>query len=165
MGCSPPGSSIHENSSDKKTGVGFHFLLQGIFLTQVSWPTWILPRGPFTTMPPGKPMYTYIHTYVYIHTHTHTYIYIIYTYIHTVASIVSDSLWHYDCTCQAPLSWDSPGKNIGVSCHALLWGIFPTQGSNPSLLHLLHWRWILFHWATGEAHIEREEERENYFKN
>ena len=28
---------------------------------------------------------------------------------------------------------DSPGKNIGVGCHALLQGIFPTQGSNPGL--------------------------------
>ena len=36
---------------------------------------------------------------------------------------------------QAPLSWDSPGKNTGVDCNALLQGIFPTQGSNPSLLH------------------------------
>ena len=25
---------------------------------------------------------------------------------------------------------DSPGKNIGVGCHSLLQGIFPTQGSN-----------------------------------
>ena len=31
--------------------------------------------------------------------------------------------------------WDSPGKNTGVGCHALLQGIFPTQGSNPSLLN------------------------------
>ena len=29
----------------------------------------------------------------------------------------------------------SPGKNTGVSCHALLQGIFPMQGSNPGLLH------------------------------
>ena len=29
--------------------------------------------------------------------------------------------------------WDSPGKNTEVGCHALLQGIFPTQGSNPSL--------------------------------
>ena len=28
---------------------------------------------------------------------------------------------------------DSPGKNIGTGCHALLQGIFPTQGSNPGL--------------------------------
>ena len=30
---------------------------------------------------------------------------------------------------------DSAGKNTGVGCHALLQGIFPTQGSNPGLLH------------------------------
>ena len=36
---------------------------------------------------------------------------------------------------------DSPGKNIGVGCHACLQGIFPTQGSN---LGLLHYRWILY---------------------
>ena len=31
--------------------------------------------------------------------------------------------------------WDSPGKNTEVGCHFLLQGIFPTQGSNPGLLH------------------------------
>ena len=43
--------------------------------------------------------------------------------------------------CQAPLSWerDSPGKNTGMSCHALLQGIFPTQGSIPCLSCLPHW--------------------------
>ena len=29
--------------------------------------------------------------------------------------------------------WDFPGKNIGVGCHFLLQGIFPTQGSNLGL--------------------------------
>ena len=33
---------------------------------------------------------------------------------------------------------DSPGKNTGVGCLALLQGIFPTQGSNLHLLGLLH---------------------------
>ena len=33
---------------------------------------------------------------------------------------------------------DSPGKNTRVDCHFLLQGIFPTQGSNPCLLGLLH---------------------------
>ena len=37
---------------------------------------------------------------------------------------------------------DSPGKNTGVLCHALLQGIFPTQGSNSGLMHC---RWILHH--------------------
>ena len=30
---------------------------------------------------------------------------------------------------------DSPRKNTGVGCHGLLQGIFPTQVSNPGLLH------------------------------
>ena len=46
---------------------------------------------------------------------------------------------------------DSPGKNTGVGCHTLLQHMFPTQGSNPCLLWLLHCRWILYHWASGEA--------------
>ena len=36
-----------------------------------------------------------------------------------------------------------------MGCHFLLQGIFPTQGSNP---HLLHWQVILCHWATREAY-------------
>ena len=45
---------------------------------------------------------------------------------------------------------DSPGKNIGVSCRAPLQGIFPTQGSNPCLLHC---RQIPYHQATSKAHF------------
>ncbi|XP_070336645.1 coiled-coil domain-containing protein 171 isoform X5 [Odocoileus virginianus] len=41
---------------------------------------------------------------------------------------------------KVPMSMDSPGKNLGVGCHFLLQGIFPTQGLNPCLLHLLHWQ-------------------------
>ena len=37
---------------------------------------------------------------------------------------------------------DAPGKNTGMGCHALLQGIFPTQGLRPDLLHC---RWILYH--------------------
>ena len=37
---------------------------------------------------------------------------------------------------------DSPGKNNGVGSLSLLQGIFPTQGSNPGLLH---YRQILYH--------------------
>ena len=35
---------------------------------------------------------------------------------------------------------DSPGKKTGVGCHALLQGIFPTQGLNLHLLCVLHWQ-------------------------
>ena len=37
--------------------------------------------------------------------------------------------------------WDSPGKNTGAGCHALLQGIFPTQGWNPGLPRC---RWVLY---------------------
>ena len=37
---------------------------------------------------------------------------------------------------------DSPGKNTGVNCHALLQRIFPTQGLNPGLWHC---RQTLYH--------------------
>jgi len=37
---------------------------------------------------------------------------------------------------------DSPGKNTGVGGHALLQGIFLTQGLNPGLPH---YRQILYH--------------------
>ena len=33
-----------------------------------------------------------------------------------------------------------PGKNTRVDCHALLQGIFPTQGPNPHFLSLPHWQ-------------------------
>ena len=39
---------------------------------------------------------------------------------------------------------DSPGKNTGVGYHALLQGIFLTQGLNPCILWLLHCRQILY---------------------
>ena len=48
--------------------------------------------------------------------------------------------------------WDSPGKNAGVGFEALLQGIFPTQGSNPQLLGLLHWQVASYHSTTWEAH-------------
>ena len=64
-----------------------------------------------------------------------------------VTSDVSDSVQPYGAL-QAPCPWDSPGKNTGMGSHFLLQGIFPTQGSNPGLLHC---RQILYLWTTREA--------------
>ena len=51
--------------------------------------------------------------------------------------------------CQDPLSMGfSRQEYTGVGCHSLLQKIFLTQGSNWSLLRLLHFRWILYCWAT-----------------
>ena len=69
-----------------------------------------------------------------------------------VASVMSDSLQlHGPQPTRLLWLWNLPGKNTGVSCHALLQGIFLTQGLNLCLLCLLHCRWILYCWATGEA--------------
>ena len=43
---------------------------------------------------------------------------------------------------------DSPGKNPGVGCHALLQGIFPTQGLNQGL-HIAGGFFTI--WVTREA--------------
>ena len=48
-----------------------------------------------------------------------------------ITSVMSDSLethglWPTSLLCP----WDTPGKNPGVGCHALLRGIFLTQESN-----------------------------------
>ena len=56
-------------------------------------------------------------------------------------SVVSDSLQPLGLPPARHLCpWDSPGKNTGVGCHALLQRIFPTQESNPHILSLLRWQ-------------------------
>ena len=65
-------------------------------------------------------------------------------HIHIGLSNACATSWSADR--QAPLSMDSPGKNTGVGCHALLQGIFPTQESNLCHLHLTRTgRWVLYH--------------------
>ena len=46
-------------------------------------------------------------------------------------SVVFNSLWPHGL--HSP--WNSPGQTTGVGSCSLLQGIFPTQGSNPGLLH------------------------------
>jgi len=56
-------------------------------------------------------------------------------------SVVSDSLQPHGL--YSP--WNSPGQNTGVGSHSLLQGIFPTQGSNPGLLHCRQSLYCLSH--------------------
>ena len=58
----------------------------------------------------------------------------------SLQSWLTNSLRPYGLACQAPLSVGFSRQEYGVSCHAFLQGIFLTQGSNPRLLHLLHWQ-------------------------
>ena len=65
-------------------------------------------------------------------------------------SVISNSLWPHNCSLPgSSVHGDSPGKNAGVGCHALLQGIFahlqgifPTQGLNPGVPHCM---WILYY--------------------
>ena len=54
--------------------------------------------------------------------------------------VMSDSLQPHGLS-GSSVHGDSPGKNAVVDFHALLQGIFPTQGLNPGLLHCT---WILY---------------------
>ena len=54
-------------------------------------------------------------------------------------SVVSNSLLPHGLQPARLLcAWDSPGKDIGVGCHALLQGIFTTQGSNTHCRQILN---------------------------
>ena len=157
MGCSPPGSSVHENSSDKKTGVGCHFLLQGIFLTQVFWLMWILHHHATRE------------AHIYTHTYIHTYIYIIYNiYIHTHRCFNHVSLWHYDC--------NLPSSSVMGFSRQEYWGELPClplrdlpypgiESKSPASPALEVDSFPLSYWRSPWREREREEERENDFKN
>ena len=118
MDCSPPGSSIQGIFLSKNTGVGCHFLLQGIFLTQGSNPSLL------HLLHCRQILYHWATRESESESH----------------SVVSNSLQPHGL--YSP--WNSPDQNTGVGCHFLLQGIFLTQESNPSLLHLLHCRLILY---------------------
>ena len=86
--------------------------------------------------------YIYIWVYIYIFLYIRVYIYInmyyidIYSLVFVSHSVTSNSFWPYGLWSTRVLCpWDAAGKNIGMGCHSLLQRIFPTQGSNPILLH------------------------------
>ena len=76
------------------------------------------------------------------------YYYVINMFTLYVSPVVSNSLWPHDCSLP---SYSVQGKNTGVGRHCLLQGIFPIQGSNLGLLHLLRGRQILYYCASQEA--------------
>ena len=71
---------------------------------------------------------------------------------------LSDSLQSHDCSSLGSSAHgDSPGKNIGVGCHAFLQAIFPTQGSNsgpPHCRRILYW--LSHQGSPGEQNTERK---------
>ena len=98
----------------KNSGVGCHFLLQGMFQTQ--------------GLSSSLPRYMQI-----LYCLSHQGIKIIFTSESHL--VMSDSLWPH--VLYSP--WNSPGQNTGVGSLSLLQGTFPIQGSNPGLSHC---RWL-----------------------
>ena len=77
-----------------------------------------------------------------LHTKTHKWKWKFHFGRHSVTSnsfffFMSNSLWSHEL--YSP--WNSPGQNTRVGSLSPLWGIIPTQGLNPGLLHC---RWILY---------------------
>ena len=113
--------------------MGCHFLLQGIFLIQelnlrlLHWQVDSLPLSH-----QGSP--------------SRLCVCILQCFCHVWLFVM---LW--TLACQVPLSMGFSIKNTGVACCDLLQGIFPTQGSNLQLLHLLHCQASSITRATWEA--------------
>ena len=71
------------------------------------------------------------------------------TYKSITCSVVSDCLPPHGLYPARPsVLGIFPGKNTGMACHFLLQRIFPTQGSNPPLLH---YRRILYCLSHGRS--------------
>ena len=64
-------------------------------------------------------------------------------------SVVSDSLHPHGL--YSP--WNSPYQNTGVGSCSFLQGIFPTQGSNPGLLHCRRMLYQLSHKGSPVCHV------------
>ena len=73
-----------------------------------------------------------------------------------VASVGSNSMWLYGLQPARHLCpWDSPSKNTGVGCHALLQGIFPTQRLNSGFLHCRQILYQLSYWPNPAHRLLR----------
>ena len=106
--------------------MGFHFLLQGIFLTHGSNPN--LLHWQVDSLPLSHQRNPYLPLCCML------------CLVSQSCPTLCDPM---DCSPPgSSVHGDSPGKNTGVGCHALLQGIIPTQGSNPGLWHC---RQIFYH--------------------
>ena len=113
-------------------------------------------------------LYLYMCLYIHIYVYTHICICMnihIKSYIRIWKSLSRVWLFATSLDCSPPGSsvhGNSPGKNTGVGCHALLQGIFPAQGSNLSLPHC--W-WILYRLSHQGSPLHRLLLHEYYMLN
>ena len=101
------------------------------------WSSFFL--ASYTIFLPSRQSLTHFHNAQEV-TYTQMCVYVDYTHAHIHAQSCPALCDPMDCSQPGFSPQNFPGKNTGVGCHFLLQGIFPTQGSNLSLLHLLHWQ-------------------------
>ena len=146
MDCSLPGSSVRGDSLGKNTGVGCHSLLQGIFPTQGLNPGLSIVRGLHirsilklrsregradSCLIQGLNSFVLRTLAVLMNAHN--------CLVCMCAKLLQSCLTlcdPKDCNLPGSCPGDSPSKNTGVGCPALLQGIFLTQRSNLCLLSL-----------------------------
>ena len=118
------------DSPGKNSGVGCHFLLQCMKVKSESEVAQLCPTcsNPMDCSPPGSSVHGIFQARVL------EWGAIAFS---ESCSVMSNSLRPHGL--YSP--WNSPGQNTGVGSLSLFQGIFPTQGSNPGLLHC---RWILY---------------------
>ena len=142
----------------KNTGVGCHFLLQGIFPTQGSKPGFLHCKQILDHLShqgsPEKRIYCILHSWYDWSTIPRIHIplswwifdsprrYICLCCVCVCAhSVTSHSLQPHGLKPAALLCpWNFPGNNIGVGSHVLPQWSFPKQGLSLLPLHLLHWQ-------------------------
>ena len=133
MDCSSLGSSVHGDSPGKNTGVGCIACSRGSSQRGIK-PTFpVIPSLQADSLPlsyRGSPCH--------------------YRYSEVLnRSVVSYSLWPHGL--YNPLN--SPGQDTGVGSFSLLQWIFPTQGSNPGLLHCRKIIYLLSHKGSPSLYI------------
>ena len=106
------------NSPSKNTGVGCHFILQGIFPTQ---------RSSLGLLHCRRTLYHLSHQG--------------YKCGGKGKCKLLSRVWSLCDPMAYNSPWDSLGQNIGVCSRSPLQGIFPAQGSNSGLPHF---RWIIY---------------------
>ena len=81
----------------------------------------------------------------------------VYVCVCVSCSVVSNSLQpHRLQPAKLLCPWNSPDKSTRMGCRSLLQGIFPTQGSNPGLLHCRHILYHLSHLGSPKVSVAQD---------
>ena len=113
----------------------------GYIYTHISPPSWL----PSHSYPHPTPLGCHPPSWVPCTVQQLPTSYLFYMHVRSHVSVMSYSLWPYGWVAgQASLSMGFSRQEYWSGCNALFQGIFPTQGSSPHLLNLLHCRQIFY---------------------